>query len=130
MIDEKRVTTMAKMEIYNRGEKRKDMIVCSYYKRDYVILQSILSGLWCTLGYLMLVGIYLVFQLDYFTNNLSVNLMLEVAVMLLICYVVILVIFEMIAIFFYNYKYKTCLKSARVYYQALENLNTEYKKEN
>ncbi len=43
MLNEKRIVSMTKMAIYNQGEKKKDMNVCSFYKKDYIIYQSILA---------------------------------------------------------------------------------------
>ncbi len=81
------------------------------------------------MAYVIIIGLYLVSKLDYFTSNLSLDMMVELAVLIVVGYVVILVFFEIIAIFFYYYKYGKALQSAKGYYQTLEKLNAQYKKE-
>ncbi len=129
MLNKNQIITMTKMATYSQGYKKRCMKVCSFYKKDYVVYQTIMSLLLVTLGYILAVGAGILFQLDELTYILSIDLIIDMGIMIVGVYAILLIVFGVVSAFYYNYKYKLSLKEARKYYQALERLNAMYKRE-
>lgn len=129
MLNEKRVITMSKMAMYNTGKKKQCMKVTSYYKKDYIVFQTIMALLWWTLGYCIIVAGLLFMQIDMLLTELSFELIEELLIYIAIGYGMTLVIFGVISAIFYEWKYSKSIKVAKKYYQALGALNAEYKRE-
>lgn len=129
MLNEERVITMTKMAMYDKGIKKHNLRVTSYYRMDYITFQTIMTLLWATLGYIILVAIILMTQIDEITTELSIDYIIEKGILIGMGYVGVLIAFGAIAVMFYTMKYQNALKIVKPYYQALGALNTEYKKE-
>ncbi len=117
------------MAMFEKGYKRKCLKISSYYKKDYIVLQTLMTLLWSTLGYCIIAGGVLALQVGGFLYDLSVELLKEMSVMLIGTYLVTLVVFGGIAVLYYGAKYQRALRVAREYYKSLGELSTEYKRE-
>ena len=51
MLDVKRIRLMARMAQYEKNDIRNDMKISTYYKKDYVSLNTLITVLWMTVGY-------------------------------------------------------------------------------
>ncbi len=129
MLNEERIMKMSRMAMFEKGRKKACLKISSYYKKDYITIQTIMTLLWCTLGYLIILGGVLALQLEDYLYELTAEFLQEIAVLVVGSYCVTLVIFGGIAVLYYGVKYQRALKVAREYYKALGELSAEYKRE-
>ena len=129
MLDKKRIITMSKMEIYEKGKGKKDLKISTYNKYDYVTLHIIFTLLWTTIGYFLVVAACIMSDLEQFLSSLTVEMITELAIIVVASLVITLSIFGVISGFYYADKYKKARKNARPYYARLAVLNKTYAKE-
>lgn len=129
MLSENKIIKMSRMAMFDKGKKRTCLKISSYYKKDYVTLQTIMTLLWSTLGYAILAAIYVVVQAEELIYDISIDMLTEIGILLGGGYCIVLVLFTGIAIFYYTWKYQNALKVSREYYRTLKQLSTEYRRE-
>lgn len=130
MLNKERISKMSKMAMFQKGYKKECLKISSYYKKDYIAMQTIMTLLWCTIGYCILAAGYLALELESLLYTISMEIIKEMATMFLGGYFIIIVIFAGIAVFYYGWKYQRALKESRAYYKALGTLSAEYRKGN
>lgn len=129
MVNEKRIITMANLALYSEGDKKKSMKVCSFFKKDYVTFQTIMTLLWATVGYGAIVATIVFVRINELTSSLSIDLIKELAILIIGCYFLCLFAMGTIAILYYTYEYNKSLKVVKQYYRALGQMNKNYKRE-
>ena len=53
MLDNRRIRLMSRMALYEKESAKEDLKISSYYKRDYTSLNTLISIMWITVGYVM-----------------------------------------------------------------------------
>lgn len=129
MLNEKRIIKMSKMAMFEKGRKKKCLQISSYYKKDYIALQTILTLLWSSLGFLIVALGYYALQAEELLYSLTAELLTEMAIVVSGAYVITLVTVGGLSILYYGVKYQEALKVAREYYKTLGALSSEYKRE-
>ncbi|MFI3171383.1 MAG: hypothetical protein R3Y58_03285 [Eubacteriales bacterium] len=130
MLKKDKLIAMTKMSMYNSGKKKESLQIVSYYKLDYIALQTIITLLWVTVGFCIVAAGGVAWKIDEILSGFSIDSIMELLIMIGGVYIVVLLIFGMISIMFYNEKYRAALQVAKEYYHTLGLLNTMYKKEN
>lgn len=93
MINKRKVRLMAKINMYEQNEGREDIKLAKYFRADYTRLQILKSFVAVTVGYAIVVGMYLASQLDYLIKE-AVNLdYVGMAMTALGYYVIILTVY-------------------------------------
>lgn len=129
MVDEERVISMAKMSMFEKGKKRKCLKISSYYKRDYIVLQTIMTLLWSTLAYVIILAGVLALQAEELAYQLTTEVIIDMVIKIGESYLAVLIILGVSAVFGYGWKYKKALDISREYYRSLGRLSKEYKRE-
>ena len=75
-----------------------------------------------TVGFVLCFGLYLVLRAEYYMENIVGMDLMAFARNVLMYYVIVLVIFAVISIVFYGWKYTDTQKRVRWYYQDLKAL--------
>ncbi len=57
MLDKKRIRLMVRMASYEKTNAKQDQKISSYYKKDYISLNTLITILWITIGYAIIVGL-------------------------------------------------------------------------
>lgn len=130
MLREERITKMSKMAMFEKGKNKACLQISSYYKKDYIALQTIMTLLWTTVGYCIIVAGALALKMEEVLYDITMEWIKELAVTLGGSYLVVLVVAGGIAILYYGWKYQMALNVAKEYYKALGTLSADYKKEN
>jgi ABC-type multidrug transport system permease subunit len=76
-----------------------------------------------TVGYVLCLGLYLVLRAEYYMENIVSMNPLTLARGFIIWYVIVLIIFAVISILFYGWKYADTQKRVRWYYKDLKDLD-------
>lgn len=113
MLNEKKVKLMTKIAICEKKEGKDLEIASKSFKVDYVTLQMLYTAVTTTIGYILMVLIYVLANLESLFINVSETnfpvLIGNVAKYYIIC----LVVFLFISLFFYSYKYDKAFKKLK-----------------
>ena len=73
MLNEKRVKHMVKLASYEGKDGAEEIKIYSYFRKDYVGYNVLISLLWITLGYLALIGMIGLALVERILENLSLH---------------------------------------------------------
>ena len=122
MLNEDKIRIMSRCAMYEKGQGKEDLAVNRYYQGDYVRLNTLKTLIGVTVGFVLCFGLYLVLRAEYYMENIVGMDLMAFARNVLMYYVIVLVIFAVISIVFYGWKYTDTQKRVRWYYQDLQAL--------
>lgn len=122
MLNEDKIRIMSRCAMYEKGQGKEDLAVNRYYQGDYVRLNTSKTLIGVTVGFVLCFGLYLVLRAEYYMENIVGMDLMAFARNVLMYYVIVLVIFAVISIVFYGWKYTDTQKRVRWYYQDLKAL--------
>lgn len=122
MLNEDKIRIMSRCAVYEKGQGKEDLAVNRYYQGDYVRLNTLKTLIGVTVGFVLCFGLYLVLRAEYYMENIVGMDLMAFARNVLMYYVIVLVIFAVISIVFYGWKYTDTQKRVRWYYQDLKAL--------
>ena len=122
MLNEDKIRIMSRCAMYDTGQGKEDLAVNRYYQGDYVRLNTLKTLIGVTVGFVLCFGLYLVLRAEYYMENIVGMDLMAFARNVLMYYVIVLVIFAVISIVFYGWKYTDTQKRVRWYYQDLKAL--------
>ena len=105
MVNEEKVKLMNKMALYEEKYGKEDFKIASYYKKDYISYQTIITVIWVTIGYVVLFGVFAAAFMESFLNEatlISIVLIMLAAVAL---YLILAVSYGLFASRFYQKKH-------------------------
>lgn len=123
MLNEKKVKLMTKIAIREKNEGRELRIASGCFKVDYVTLQMVYTAVTATIGYLLILVLYVLGHLEeLFLNaeNVDYYALLETVVTY---YVLCLSAFLLIAFFYYTHKYDKAFAKVKHNYSDLKSLS-------
>lgn len=129
MLNEERVKIMTKMATYEGGRGQEDIKISSYFKKDYTSMHTLMTILWTTIGYVIIVAMGLLLNMEKFLGNLTMQRLITIGAAILIGYVVALIIFGVISSMIYTKRYNIAKQNVKMYYRQLGRLNRMYEKE-
>ena len=122
MLDVKRIRLMARMAQYEKNDIRKDMKISTYYKKDYVSLNTLITILWMTVGYGILAALLAVCFMDELMENLTITKVTYLGVGVGGVYIALLIIYIICANVFYRGRHNRAKQRVRKYYRDLSRL--------
>ncbi len=122
MLDVKRIRLMARMVQYEKNDIRKDMKISTYYKKDYVSLNTLITILWMTVGYGILAALLAVCFMDELMENLTITKVTYLGVGVGGGYIALLIIYIICANVFYRGRHNRAKQRVRKYYRDLSRL--------
>ena len=122
MLDVKRIRLMARMAQYEKNDIRKDMKISTYYKKDYVSLNTLITILWMTVGYGILAALLAVCFMDELMENLTITKVTYLGVGVGGGYIALLIIYIICANVFYRGRHNRAKQRVRKYYRDLSRL--------
>ena len=129
MLNENKVKVMTKMAMYENGQGAEDKKIGSYYKRDYVSLKTLISIIWMTVGYFLIVALVGCLFLDEILKRLTIDYLIMLAIAIVVLYLAILLLYIVGANQFYKRKYSDARMRIKKYNHYLTRLNRMYEKE-
>ena len=125
MLDKKRIRLMVRMASYEKTNAKQDQKISSYYKKDYISLNTLITILWITLGYAIIVGLAVICGMDILFENLTIIRMLILAGLVVVGYIIVLVIYGS----YYKSKHNRAKQRVKRYYRDMSKLENYGKKE-
>ena len=129
MLNEKRVKHMVKLASYENKQGIADFKTGSFYKKDYISYNLIVSLLWVTWGYFSIVVILGLTYMDELLEKLSFTNLVGIAVGIILIYVGALFLYARLAKAFYRKKHFAARKNVKGFIADLETLEKMYEKE-
>ncbi len=126
MLDEERIELMTKMAAYEKRQGKKDMVITEYFRGDYISFQVLKSALYATVGFAIGVVMYILYDLEKFLTDFYKMDIQEFAKGLVSKYVVVLVIYLLISLFVYAFRYNRAKKHIKKYLANLNELENIY----
>lgn len=129
MLDKNRVRLMTKMAAYEKSLAVEDFKISSYYKKDYASMNTLITAIWVTIGYALIVGLAGVCSLDALLKDLTVTKLFIMGGAVVGAYLVILIIYCVCAGSFYKTRHNKAKQRMKKYYRDLSRLGKLYMKE-
>ena len=122
MLSERKIKLMTKIAIYEKKEKKDLDIASKNFKVDYVTLNMLYTAITTTIGYILIVVLWVLGHLEKLFVDVSgtdSQVLINSAVK---DYVICLVIFLVISLFYYSHRYDEAFTKVRREYIDLKNL--------
>ncbi len=129
MLNEKRVKHMVKLASYEGKNGAEEIKIYSYFKKDYVGYNVLISLIWITLGYLSLVGMLCLAFVEQILENLSFSNMVILIVTIVVGYLLTMLLYGLGVARFYIKKHQNAKKHVKRYLRDLEILERMYERE-
>jgi len=129
-MNQEKIELMTKLSLYESGQEKEDIRITSYFKKDFVSFQTLISCLWVTVGYLIIVAVVALTYMDELINNISINRVIQLFSYVIIGYAILLVIYIIACSFVYGGRHKRAKKRIKRYYRDISRLERLLKKEN
>lgn len=129
MLDEKKVRLMTKMSIYEKRDGKHDIKLAKYFKSDYVHYQLLRVVVAVTFGYLLVLGLALIYKSDYLIAEAVVLDYAAIGKQVLKYYLILLLSLGLLAVVGYSIAYTVSRKRLSNYYNLLKKLKKIYKEE-
>ena len=126
MINEERVIMMTHMASYEQGEGKKNANIGNYFRDDYISIQVLKAAVCATIAYAVMFALYIFYDFETFMQDIYKIDLLGLAKDVLKYYVIMVVVYGVIAYAVYSYKYAKAKKSLKTYYNNLKKLNSLY----
>ena len=129
MLNEKKVQLMTRMAMYESKQGQEDMKISSYYKKDYVSLNRLLTIIWITIGYVIVVGVSAFVFIEYIFEHLDLSFIVVAGVALGSIYIALVVIYAIASSRFYRRKHEEARLRTKKFNHDLTRLNKMYERE-
>lgn len=123
MLDEKKIKLMTKIAIYEKKESKDLEIASKSFKVDYVTLQMLYTAVATTIGYFCIVVLYILGNLERLLLNAGTVDFPKLIGSGIRNYVICLIVFLVIALFFYSQKYDKAFDKVKKDFTNLKNLS-------
>lgn len=128
MLDKKKIRLMTKSAVYEKKQGGEDLKISSYYKKDYVSLNTWISLVWVTVGYALICGVVLLCFGESLLEDLTIMKLLVLAAVGAGAYLSLLIIYGIGAGNFYSQKYFGAKKRVKKYMRDISKLEKMNKK--
>ncbi len=119
MIHSKKVRLMTQCAIYQKHDGAEDLKVAKFFRADYIRLEVVKTILGVTLGYLIILGMIIVYHLEFLIAN-ALNLDYKMLGMRALgYYILILAVYIVFAAGRFSYLYLKSHKRLGRYYKML-----------
>lgn len=129
MLDKKRIRLMVRMASYEKNNAKQDQKISSYYKKDYISLNTLITILWITVGYAIVVGVAAICGMEVLFDNLTITRMLILGGLVIAGYIIVIVIYGVCASSYYKQKHNRAKQRVKRYYRDISRLENYEKKE-
>lgn len=128
MVNQDKVRLITKVECYRQCEKRDALWTNRYSRFAYVSQKIVKSWIFCTLGALLLVVLWAVYNSEWLLSIYNMDELSDVALRVLMVYVGAMLVIGVISWRTYRRRYKQARTSVKRYYVMLRKLYDYYQK--
>ena len=129
MVNEDRIKLMTRMAAYEKEEHKKNKKIVSFFKSDYISMQTLKSIVYTTIAFAIMFGLYVLYDFEIFMKEIYQMDIFEFAKSVIIVYGIFIGIILVITYAVSLYQYKRALQSTKLYYANLKKLSQDYGEE-
>jgi len=122
MLDKERIKGMVKLSLYEQGRGKEYLKISGYFKKDYVSLNTLFTGLWVTFGFVLIGLLYVLVEIETLLAELSVETIVSLVRRFGIIYLIVLVVFCVISSIVHRQRHKEAKRHVKNYYRDLGHL--------
>lgn len=130
MLDQSRIRLMTKMAEYEKTLASDDLKVSSYFKKDYTSINTLITAIWVTVGYIILCGLIILCNGETLMNNMTPTRLIIFVVIGVGVYLTLVMVYCVCAASFYKSKHNKSKQRMKGYYRDLNRLGKMHMKEN
>ena len=129
MVNEERIKLMTRMAAYEKEEHKKNKTIVSFFKSDYISMQTLKSIVYTTIAFAIMFGLYVLYDFEVFMKEIYQMDVFEFAKSVIIVYGIFMGIILVITYIVSLYQYNRALQSTKLYYMNLKKLSRIYGEE-
>ena len=129
MLDKRKVAMMTKLALYEQTQGKEDFKVCEYYRKDYVGFHMLSTIIWITVGYVCVGALVALALLDILLAHMSTALLLTLALVAIVGYFALVILYALISNYVYKKKHKEAKRRLKEYNHDLIDLLKYYDRE-
>ena len=129
MLNNHKIRLMTKLAIYEKEDGKEDIRLGRYYRLDYVRYQLLKTIVAVTCGYLILVLLTILYNMEYLIAEAVKLDYATIGRTMLGIYLILVLAFGGLACIGYTIKYNRSRKKLAKYYRMLKKLRTIYRDE-
>lgn len=129
MLDKRKIRLMTKMAIYEKKYGEEDIKISGYYKKDYSSLNTWITLIWVSAGYLLASALLVLCGADAILEGLTFLKLLVLIAIAAGAYFALLIIYGIGSGKFYRRKHTQAKQRVKKYYRDMSRLEKIYKKE-
>jgi len=122
MLDKEKIRVMAKLSSYEQGQGKEYIKIGTYFKKDYISLNALITVLWVTLGYVMIAGLYALVNIETLLQELSMDRLVQLIAIFVAIYLVVVIIFCVISSAVSRHRHQRAKQHMKRYYRDLFHL--------
>ena len=105
MLDKRKIRLMTKAAVYEKEYGEEDFKITGYYKKDYASLNTWITLIWITAGYVLLGGILFLCFGESLLEGITIMRLIFLAAVALALYLVLVILYGIGAGNFYSKKH-------------------------
>lgn len=129
MINEKHVRRMTRMAAYEKNSGRTDEKITGYFRGDYLTKQLMITIICGTIAFLILFGCYAVHDFETLINQIYNSDLRIFLLRVLLYYLIFMGIMTGITVAVYGTRYERARRHLDRYYEDLQRMAADYRKE-
>lgn len=122
MLNQDKIRIMSRCAMYEKAKGKEDLRIHHYFQGDYIRLNTIKALIGVTIGFVICLGLYMALNVGHYMEKiLNMNLM-SFGKEVLIIYAAVMIVFAVISVLFYGWKYADARKRVNRYYEDIQKL--------
>lgn len=129
MLDKRRIRLMTRMAMYDKNNVKEDLKISTYYKKDYASLNTLITVLWITVGYVIVAGMFALCNMEAILKNLTISKLLLIGGIAVGIYLILVILYCICASSYYKARHNKAKQRVKKYYRDLARLGKMEMKE-
>ncbi|MCH1982146.1 hypothetical protein MCG98_06150 [Ruminococcus sp. OA3] len=126
MLDQNRIRLMTNLARYEDGAGKEDLRISKYYRSDYIGIGLLKNFILTTIGYFLVWGAIIAYNMEYLLDNLHKVNMSVVILEFVIGYLLFLVLYSVVTYIRKRRRYEEARENVKNYYDGLNELARLY----
>ncbi|HJD13859.1 MAG TPA: hypothetical protein IAA03_08755 [Candidatus Ruminococcus avistercoris] len=126
MLDEKKICLMTKLARFESRTGKESLRIIRHHRGDYIGMGLLRNFFETTLGYLLVWGVIIAYNMDYLLDNLHKVKIFVVVVEFIVGYLIFLILYSVITWIKRRRQYEQAREEVEQYYNGLEELSRRY----
>lgn len=127
MLDNRKITLMTRLALFEKGSGKEDFRLARYYRADYIRFEMLKTFVCTTAAFLLTAGMLAVYKAEYFLKQAAEMKYDQFLLLVLAGYLLLLAGSELVTFFLSSRHIKTSRKKLGKYYYNLRALRKYYK---